>query len=282
MFDPMLKAGVAFVECGTVTPLPQPGNPGPRVFRLLEDRAIINRFGFNSKGLENFARNLAVRKELGVVGANIGANKDSTDRVQDYVNGLQRLWALADYFTVNVSSPNTPGLRALQSRDALDDLLGRLAEARQALVSAGNRPIFLKVAPDLEEANIDGICSSVEANGLDGIVVGNTTLNRPADLRSKYRGEVGGLSGEPLFELSTRVLSWFGQRSAGRLTLIGCGGVSTGAHAYAKIRAGASAIQIYTALVYQGSDVVQAIKRDLAARLRADGFAHVSEAVGAG
>ena len=283
VFGPMLRAGFGFVECGTVTPLPQPGNPRPRAFRLAEDRAVINRYGFNSEGLEPFARRLARRSGPGVVGANIGANKDATDRVGDYVTGLRRLWTLADYFTVNISSPNTPGLRALQAREALDELLGRVAQARAGLTAdSGPRPVFLKVAPDLTLAEIDDVCASVEAHGLDGIVVGNTTVSRPDGLSGPARGEAGGLSGAPLFALSTRVLGQFHQRLGGRLPLIGCGGIGGGDEAYAKIRAGAAAVQLYTALAYQGAGLVRAIKRDLAARLRADGFESISEAVGAG
>ena len=279
---PMLGAGFGWVECGTVTPLPQPGNARPRVFRLREDGAVINRYGFNSVGVEAFAANLERRRPGGVVGANIGANKESADRVGDYVLGLRRLWPLADYFTANISSPNTPGLRALQGRAALDELLGRLAEARRGLAAdAGDKPVLLKVAPDLTAAEIDDICSSVQANGLDGIIVGNTTLSRPASLRSPHREEAGGLSGAPLFELSTRVLGQFRQRTEGRLALIGCGGVGSGADAYAKIRAGAAAVQLYTMMSLQGPGLIAAIKRDLAARLRADGFSNVAEAVGA-
>ncbi len=279
--DAMLRAGFGFVECGTVTPAPQPGNPRPRVFRLAEDRAVINRYGFNSQGLAAFAGRLERRARTGVVGANIGANKDSEDRVGDYVEGLRRLWTLADYFTVNISSPNTPGLRDLQARAALDDLLGRLAEARAALsADAGARPLLLKVAPDLEARQIDDICGSVQAHGLDGIIVGNTTLSRPMWLHSSLRTEAGGLSGAPLMALSTRVLRLFRQKAGDSLALIGCGGIGSGEDAYAKIRAGARAVQLYTAMAYQGLGLVGRIKRDLAARLRADGFASLGEAVG--
>ena len=217
----LLAAGFGFVECGTVTPLAQPGNPRPRLFRLAQDRAAINRYGFNSRGLETFAANLAGCRRSALVGANIGANKESTDRVGDYVTGLRRLWPLAGYFTANISSPNTPGLRALQGRAALDELLGRLAEARGVLAAdSGDRPVFLKVAPDLELAEIDDICASVLAHRLDGIIVGNTTLSRPQGLRSPGRDEAGGLSGAPLFDLSTRVLRQFHERAGKDLSLI--------------------------------------------------------------
>jgi dihydroorotate dehydrogenase len=276
---PMLAAGFGFVECGTVTPLAQAGNPRPRLFRLTEDQAVINRMGFNNQGLERFAANLA-RRGAGIVGANIGANKDAADRIGDYVAGLTRLWGLADYFTVNVSSPNTPGLRALQTGAALDELLGRLAEARGAL--AGHAPVFLKVAPDLDAAEIETIAEAVAAHRFDGVIAGNTTLSRPDDLASGHRGEAGGLSGAPLMALSTRMLREFHAAARGRFALIGAGGIASGADAYAKIRAGAGAVQLYSALVFHGPGLVVAIRRDLKARLAADGFASLAEAVGAG
>jgi len=279
VFAPMLRAGFGFVECGTVTPLPQAGNPRPRLFRLSEDRAVINRMGFNNHGLEAFAGRLA-RRGPGVVGANIGANKDSEDRIGDYVTALKRLWGLVSYFTINVSSPNTPGLRALQTRGALDDLLGRLAEARGALPPAGHVPMFLKVAPDLEAGEVEAIVETCLAHGLAGVVVSNTTVSRPA-LASRFAGEAGGLSGAPLMALSTRMLGEFAQASAGRLALVGVGGIASGDDAYAKIRAGAGAVQLYSALVFEGPGLVGRVKRELAARLRADGFASISEAVGA-
>jgi dihydroorotate dehydrogenase len=280
----MLAAGFGFVECGTVTPLPQPGNPRPRVFRLPADRAVINRYGFNSEGLEVFATNFARRPTTGVVGANIGANKEAADRIGDYVTGLKRLWPLADYFTVNVSSPNTPGLRNLQARAALDELLGRVAEARRALQDPRlAKPVFLKVAPDLSEPEIDDVVASVLAHGIDAVIVGNTTLSRPDSLTSPLRTETGGLSGAPLFELSTRVLKSFAERSRGStMKLIGAGGIGSGGEAYAKIRAGASAVQLYSLLALEGPGLIQQIKRDLAARLKADGFKSVAEAVGTG
>ena len=279
VFGPMLRAGFGFVECGTVTPKPQAGNPRPRLFRLTEDRAVINRMGFNNKGLEAFAARLA-RRGPGVVGANIGANKDTEDKGADYVAGLRRLWGMASYFTINISSPNTPGLRALQTRAALEDLLGRLGEARDALPAAQAVPMFLKVAPDLEAGEVESIVETVVANGLAGIMVSNTTVSRPA-LTSPHADEAGGLSGAPLTTLSTAVLREFAQASAGRLALVGVGGVGSGADAYAKVRAGACAVQLYSGLVYEGPGLVNRIKRDLAARLRADGFASVAEAVGA-
>jgi dihydroorotate dehydrogenase len=279
VFGPMLRAGFGFVECGTVTPLAQAGNPRPRLFRLTEDRAVINRMGFNNEGLEPFAARLA-RRGPGVVGANIGANKESEDRAGDYVTGLKRLWGLATYFTINISSPNTPGLRALQTKAALEELLGRLAEARDGLPAAGKVPMFLKVAPDLEDGEVEAIVETVVANGLSGVIVSNTTITRPT-LTSSFAGEAGGLSGAPLTVLSTQMLARFHAASAGRLALIGAGGIGSGAEAYAKIRAGAQAVQLYSAMVFGGPGLVTRIKRDLAARLRADGFGAVAEAVGA-
>ena len=284
VFAPMLRAGFGFVECGTVTPLPQVGNPRPRLFRLAEDRAVINRMGFNNDGLEPFAARLMRRGAeagLGVVGANIGANKDSADRVGDYVIGLKLLWGLASYFTINISSPNTPGLRALQTRAALDDLLGRLNEAAASLPAQQAVPWFLKVAPDLDDSEVEAIAESVAAQGLAGVIVSNTTISRPP-LRSRWAGEAGGLSGAPLAQLSAQVLRQFHQAASGRFALIGVGGIASGADAYARLRAGASAVQLYSALVFEGPGLVTRICRDLAARLRADGFVSVQSAVGAG
>ena len=280
VFGPMLRAGFGFVECGTVTPKAQTGNPRPRLFRLSEDRAVINRMGFNNQGLEAFAGRLAGRGVRGPVGANIGANKESQDRIGDYVTGLRRLWGLASYFTLNISSPNTPGLRALQTRAALEDLLGRVAQARDALPAQGRVPIFLKVAPDLESGEVEAIVEASLTGGLSGIMVANTTVSRPA-LASRFAGEAGGLSGAPLAALARRVLSEFAQVGAGRLALVSVGGIGSGADAYGRIRAGACAVQLYSALVFEGPGLVGAIKRDLAARLRADGFTTLAAAVGA-
>jgi dihydroorotate dehydrogenase len=277
----MLGAGFGYVECGTVTPLPQSGNPRPRLFRLTEERAVINRLGFNNQGLEAFAARLAARPRAGIVGANVGANKDSANLVTDYIVGLTRLWGLCDYFTLNISSPNTPGLRALQTGTALSELLDAVASARTALAERGEAPVFLKVAPDLEGAEVIEIVEAALRFGLDGLIVSNTTVARPAGLRGAHRGEAGGLSGAPLMEPSTRLLRDFHEAAAGRLTLIGVGGVSNGADAYAKIRAGASAVQLYSALIYAGPGLVRAICLDLAARLRADGFSSLAGAVGA-
>jgi dihydroorotate dehydrogenase len=275
----MLRAGFGFVECGTATPLPQAGNPRPRIFRLTEDRAIINRLGFNNEGQDAFAAALAARAKSGVVGANIGANKHAADRIADYVAGLKRLWGLADYFTVNISSPNTPGLRDLQAKGALDDLLGALAEARAGL--SGSAPIFLKVAPDLHESEIEGIVEAAIAHGLAGLIVSNTTLARSSSLMSAFKSESGGLSGAPLMAASTRLLAAFHAAAAGRLVMIGVGGIASAADVLAKLRAGASAVQLYSALIYEGPGLAIRLKRDLAALLRSEGFAGVGQAVGA-
>ncbi|MBW8733740.1 MAG: quinone-dependent dihydroorotate dehydrogenase [Asticcacaulis sp.] len=281
----MLKAGFGFVECGTVTPLPQAGNPKPRLFRLSEDRAVINRMGFNNDGLDAFAANMErhlPKRRDGVIGLNIGANKDASDRMADYLTGLKRLWGLGDYFTVNISSPNTPGLRALQGRSYLDDLLGQINETRVALKTATgfNMPIFLKIAPDLTPAEIADTVEATLKHGLDGLIVSNTTLSRDG-LTSRFRDEAGGMSGAPLFELATTALRIARDASGGKLLLIGAGGVDSGARAYAKIRAGASLVQLYSAMVYGGPGLADAIRRDLVARLKADGFRSVAEAVGA-
>lgn len=279
VFGHMLRAGFGFVECGTVTPLPQAGNPRPRLFRLSEDRAVINRMGFNNEGLEAFAARLGQRGP-GVVGANIGANKDAEDRIADYVTGLTRLWGLASYFTINISSPNTPGLRALQTKAALEELLGRLAAARDSLPAEGRVPMFLKVAPDLEDGEVEAIVDTVVANGLSGVIVSNTTITRPG-LASSQAAEAGGLSGAPLKRLASQMLARFYAAAAGRTALIGAGGIASGADAYARIRAGASAVQLYSAMVFEGPGLVTRIKQELAACLRRDGFASLTEAVGA-
>jgi dihydroorotate dehydrogenase len=274
----LAKLGFGFVECGSVTPLAQPGNPKPRLFRLSEDRAIINRMGFNNAGLEAFAGRLADRPKTAVIGANLGANKDTEDKAADYVKGLIRLKGLADYVTVNVSSPNTPGLRALQGRAALDDLLGRLAAAR----GDDPTPVFLKIAPDLTADEIGMIVEASLDHGLDALIVSNTTLDRPESLRSAHKGEAGGLSGAPLRARALDALRAAADASAGKLPLIAVGGIDSGAEAWARIRAGASAIQVYSALIYEGPGLVSRIKRELAERLRAEGFSTVSEAVGTG
>jgi dihydroorotate dehydrogenase len=276
--DAMAKFGFGFVECGTVTPRPQAGNPRPRLFRLGADGAVINRMGFNNRGMDAAAARLAARPRRGIVGINIGANKDSVDRFADYAAAFERLAPLADYVTVNVSSPNTPGLRGLQNRDELARLLGQLTGARTRL--SLRQPILLKIAPDLDSHALDEIAQVSAAAAIDGLVVSNTTIERPPSLKSAHAREQGGLSGAPLFAPSTKILREMRRRTA--ITLIGAGGVASGADAYAKIRAGASLVQLYTALAYAGPGLVTRIKRDLLACLVRDGFAHVSDAVGKG
>ena len=276
--DAMLKLGFGFVECGTVTPRPQAGNPKPRLFRLAADAAVINRMGFNNAGAEAAVARLSARARRGIVGINIGANKESTDRVLDYGTGFACLAPYADYVAANVSSPNTPGLRGLQNREELERLLRLLTDERARL---GLRiPILLKIAPDLDEPALDAIAHVALASGIDGIILTNTTLAR-AGLKSADAREAGGLSGRPLFAPSTEILRAMRKRVGAKLVLVGVGGVASGADAYAKIRAGASLVALYTALAYAGPGLIPRIKRELAALLARDGFAHVADAVGA-
>ena len=280
--DGILRLGFGFAEVGTVTPKPQAGNPRPRLFRLMADHALINRLGFNNDGIETVAARLAGRPRRGIVGANIGQNKDSADAIADYAACAARLAPLADYLVVNVSSPNTPGLRALQGRELLDRLLGAVKEARDKAVPSGTRPpLLVKIAPDLAADDLRDIAEVAHALSIDGLIATNTTVARPPGLHDPHRNESGGLSGRPLFEPSTRVLARLYKLTGGRLPLIGAGGVASGREAYAKIRAGASLVQLYTALVYEGPDLVGRIKRDLASLLRRDGFTSVEAAVGA-
>jgi len=275
-FRAMLRQGMGHVECGTVTPRPQAGNPRPRMYRLKEDRAVVNRMGFDNDGMEWVGARLAHRRK-GIVGINIGANRDSPDRTADYLTAFAKLAPLADYVAVNVSSPNTPGLRGLQQKDELHHLLSALVEVRG---SAGT-PLLLKIAPDLDAHALDDIAAVVLESGIEGLIVTNTTIARPAALKSRFGSESGGLSGKPLFEPSTRVLAEMRRRVGAKLVLIGVGGVSSGEDAYRKIRAGASLVQLYTALVYEGSGLIGRIKRELLECLARDGFASVSDAVGA-
>ena len=271
------RLGFGFAELGTLTPLPQAGNPKPRLFRLEEDRAVINRMGFNNGGQALAAERLAARgkaRDL-IVGVNIGANKDAVDRIADYETGVRQMSAYADYLTVNISSPNTPGLRALQDRGALDELLGRVMAAR----GADGPPILLKVAPDLEATDVDDIAQLVLAHHIDGLIVSNTTISRPA-LRSRHGGETGGLSGAPLHDLALAQLGNFRKLLGSQVPLIGVGGIGDAAQAYARIRAGASLIQLYSALLYEGPYLPARINAGLAQLLRRDGFASITEAVG--
>ncbi|MHA6287395.1 quinone-dependent dihydroorotate dehydrogenase [Maricaulis sp. CAU 1757] len=274
--DALLAAGFGFVECGAVTPRAQAGKPRPRIFRLEEDQAIINRMGFPSQGLDVFRRRLEERKSrAGVVGVNLGANLDSEDRAADYVTCLSELKGKAQFFTVNISSPNTPGLRALQDSAALDDLLARVCEVR------GVEPVFLKVAPDIADEDVDTMVAAVSRHRLDGVIVANTTITRPSHLKSPRMREAGGLSGPPVFARSTELLKRFRSVAGPDMALIGVGGVDSADAAYAKIRAGANAVQLYTGMVYHGPGLIRRIKTGLVDRLQADGFASLSEAVGA-
>jgi dihydroorotate dehydrogenase len=263
--DAMLRAGFGFVECGTVTPRPQPGNSKPRLFRLPQDGAVINRMGFNNAGLGPFIDRLRARAGFpGTVGANLGANKDSKDRIGDYVEGLRRVWLHSSFVTLNVSSPNTPGLRGLQTKAELEILLGRVMEMAVTQKRAhGHRPVFLKVAPDLDEGEVRAISECVVAHKIDALIVSNTSVDRPDTLRGMHKGETGGLSGRPLFEKSTRLLREFKGALGDALPLIGVGGIASAADARAKFDAGATAIQLYSALIYEGPGLVQRIKDGL-------------------
>lgn len=278
--DALLRLGFGFVEVGSVTPLPQTGNLKPRLHRLTEDRALINRLGFNNAGHASALRRLKSRAwRPGIIGVNIGANKDSPDPVIDYVKGLWTFNEVASYIAVNISSPNTPGLRALQSRDELENLLNRLVLARQKLTSS--KPLLLKIAPDLSDGEIEDIADIALRKEIDGIIVSNTTVSRPP-LNSPHALKPGGLSGAPLFELSTRRLARLYQLTAGRIPLIGTGGVSSADKAWQKFRAGASLIQLYSSLVYEGPSIAKVICTGLADRLQAAGKKSITEITGTG
>ena len=288
-----LDFGLGFMEIGTITPKPQVGNPQPRLFRAIEAKAVINRLGFNSEGMEvclqrikawhDATRPLKNRKKSkeprGLVGINIGKNKDSEDAAADYVAAYKVLAPYADYITVNISSPNTPGLRDLQGHDALTALAEQLQAVRAA--SEPKPPLFLKIAPDLTDVQSSDIAQIALSGAVQGLIIGNTTVTRPGALPPDFAREAGGLSGKPLFDLSTQMLAQMHKATQGKVPLIGCGGVASGQDAYAKIRAGASLVQLYTALIFEGPGLVRRITRDLAALLRRDGFTSVSDAVGA-
>ncbi|WP_260482858.1 quinone-dependent dihydroorotate dehydrogenase [Sphingomicrobium flavum] len=273
----MLGFGFGFVEVGTLTPRPQAGNPKPRLFRLVEDRAVINRMGFNNGGQEAAARRLAKRdRKRGLVGINVGANKDSEDRIADYAAGVERMAPLADYLTINISSPNTPGLRQLQDEGALRDLLQAVGGAR----GDNGPPVFLKVAPDLEADDPERIARVAIDEGVNALIVANTTIDRPDSLKSKQRGEAGGLSGRPLGKKALAALRAFRAASGGQIPLIAAGGIESGADAEARIRAGASLIQIYSAFVYRGPGLAMRIAGDLAQRMEEEGVASIADWVG--
>lgn len=275
----ILDLGFGFAEVGAVTPRPQPGNARPRAFRLREDAAVINRYGFNNDGLEAIAERLRDRPRRGIVGINLGANKDSEDRVADYVAGVEALAGFVDFYTVNISSPNTPGLRALQDKSALNELMIKVLAARNE--TAEDTPVFLKIAPDItdeDKADIAGVATEL---ALDGLIVSNTTIARPESLRGAKAQEKGGLSGKPLFAPSTQLLREFYKAVGDQVPLIGVGGVSSARDAYVKILAGASLVQLYTALVYEGPGLPARILKALPDFLKADGFEAIADAVGA-
>lgn len=289
--DGLAEMGFGLVEIGSVTPQPQPGNAKPRVFRLLEDGAVINRYGFNSAGmavvrerLERWAASRASatpRAQAVVLGVNLGKNKQTADAASDYELGMAALGEHAAFVVVNVSSPNTPGLRDLQAREQLEALLRRAVAARDRLGRSPPPPLLVKIAPDLSDAELTDVAHAATAARVDGVVVSNTTLARPESLRSEHKGETGGLSGRPLTEPSTEVLRRLYALTKGELPLVGVGGIGSGADAYAKVRAGASLLQLYTALALEGPPVVWRVKAELAALLERDGFASVADAVGA-
>lgn len=286
VIDPMLGQGFGFVEIGTVTPRPQPGNPKPRLFRLTEDEGVINRLGFNSAGMEVVARNLAAYRarpdrRAGLVGVNIGKNKESTDAAADYVAAAKTLAVYADYLVLNVSSPNTPGLRALQDKSELAHILVKVKAALAQSDADSRLPLLVKIAPDLTETDLADIAEMALAGLADGLIVSNTTIMRPPDLKSRWKDEAGGLSGKPLFAASTRVLAEMYRLTHGHVPLIGVGGIASAEDAYDKIRAGASLVQIYSGLVFHGPELATTIQTGLLALLRRDGFATVAAAVGA-
>lgn len=280
--DPLLKLGFGFVEAGTVTPLAQEGNPRPRMFRLSDDDAVINRLGFNNQGHDRALERLQRRRENpGIIGVNIGANKDSADRIEDYVAGIKAFHGVVDYFTINISSPNTPGLRDLQSKDALSELVKRVLDARAQCAQNDGRkiPVLVKIAPDQKKKQLESIAEICLNAQIDGVIISNTTITRD-DLLDPQAFEEGGLSGGPLFALSTSILARFYLLTQGRIPLIGVGGIDSAETAYAKIRAGASLLQLYTGLIYQGLGLIDEIKTGLVAQLAKDGHQDLSEAVG--
>jgi dihydroorotate dehydrogenase len=272
--EQMLTLGFGFVEVGTVTPQPQEGNPRPRLFRLRRDRGVINRLGFNNRGQPSaYARLLECRHFGGIVGVNLGANKDSKDRIADYASGVRAMSPVARYLTINISSPNTPGLRNLQDEHELAELLAAVAEARTG------KPIFLKVAPDLEQSDAERIVRAAIDHRIDALIVSNTTVQRPP-LRSPRAGETGGLSGAPLKPIALDALRMFRAAGGGEMPLIGVGGIASADDAWERIRAGASLVQLYTAMVYEGPGIARRIARGLARRMRREGFSNIAEAVG--
>ncbi|MCW9034116.1 MAG: quinone-dependent dihydroorotate dehydrogenase [Rhodospirillales bacterium] len=283
--DEVLAQGFGSVEIGSITPRPQPGNPKPRMFRLTRDRAVINRMGFNSQGMQTVAARLKERARSshypGVVGINLGKNKETEDAAADYVLGINAFADYADYLVVNVSSPNTPGLRALQDRDQLAELLSRCMEALKAIKPEGTPPLLLKIAPDLTDEDKQDIAGVVLELKIDGLITTNTTIERPDSLMDPQKSEIGGLSGVPLLRPSTEVLRQMYSLTEGKVPIVGVGGIVSGEDAYEKIRAGASLVQFYSAMIYKGPSLANTIAKDLAQLLKRDGYTNVSDAVGA-
>jgi dihydroorotate dehydrogenase len=282
VFNAILGMGFGFAEVGTITPKSQDGNPLPRIFRLVEDRAIINRMGFNNEGHAAALRRFHQAKKNGIVGVNIGANKDTIDRTADYVAGVRTFYDVASYFAINVSSPNTPGLRDLQAPAALDELVGRVLQAREEMIAAGKskRPVVVKLAPDIAEDDLEPIVRVLEARGVDGIAVSNSTLARERLRDTALAKEAGGISGRPLFHRSTVVLARVHGLTGGRIPLIGIGGIDSGQTAIAKLEAGATLLQLYTGLVYEGPGLLGRIKQEVAAYLRSEKLARVGDLTG--
>jgi dihydroorotate dehydrogenase len=281
----MFGFGFGSIELGSITPHPQPGNPKPRLFRIEKAEAIINRFGFNSDGFEVCRSRIAAyrtkntnKPPQGILGINIGKNKDSTDATPDYTAGISTFAPYADYLTINISSPNTPGLRDLQGREAMNSLLHQVMSARNN--ATRKPPVFVKIAPDLDESQMHDIAETALFSGIDGLIIGNTTLTRPGNIPPQLANKAGGLSGKPLFELSTKILARMYRLTNGKIPLIGCGGIASGTDAYTKICAGASLVQLYSALIYQGPSLIPRINRELATLLERDGFTSVAQAVG--
>ena len=274
--DVLCKMGFGFAEIGTLTPRPQQGNAKPRIFRLIKDNAIINRLGFNNHGHQSVFENLQAKKRVGIMGINIGANNDSEDFIRDYELGIEKFWSLADYFTANISSPNTPGLRDLQARDALSELLKRITYKRDLLAEKTeySPPLFLKIAPDLDENALDEIAACVSASSIDGLVISNTTISRTNITTNP--NENGGLSGRPLFERSTIILAKMRQRIGNKLPIIGVGGIDSAATAWQKLEAGANLLQLYTGMVYQGPTLSNTICRGLVEKLKASDFENIT------
>ncbi|WP_417433040.1 quinone-dependent dihydroorotate dehydrogenase [Kiloniella sp.] len=282
--EPMLGQGLGFTEVGSITPLAQPGNSKPRVFRLSDDKAVINRMGFNNGGMDAAEKRLIQlrkKKLSGLLGVNLGKNKTTEVALEDYQKGARKLARYADYMVINVSSPNTPGLRALQGREELEVLISGVQDVLASTLGEKAPPLVLKIAPDLTEEDKQDIAAVALDLALDGLTVTNTTIERPETLKSEHRTEVGGLSGAPLFEPSTNVLRDMYRLTEGKIPLIGVGGIANGEQAYAKIKAGASLVQLYSALVYGGPPLISQILKELTVLLRQDGFGSVAEAVGA-